>query len=309
MSVTKKILAAVAGIVLSGVAGTTNAATLTGLQVGDNSVQFINREAVFSRTAQGTYQMQPFGLVPQVGDILSGILDVTSIDNGQQFPSSAAPVSEITGFFAQAVASISPVNGTITFRPLTAAERAATLTDGFTSFVAGNYLPGLHDVMALYRDMPALGGPGTSFTINGQLAPTVANATDGPLYLRLGMIPAGSQYDFAIPNVPSQGQVTAYLGLDATVNNTGLGFVKATDPTLPFVPPPGTDAYLQAKIGINSNYTPNGVNQPNGNAVSAWALKSSDPANFTMQVPLPQAAWAGMALLGLMGAMRIRRGS
>jgi len=323
--------AVVFACVLLATAASANAANITSLidfdptgftvnQISDDSVENILN---FSGTLQ-------------VGDIIEGVLNITAVgdvSNTLKTVGEGTANNELTGIFRTVVKRITFAgngpDGTfgtpddlyyVAFGPDDTWSAAAALG------VAGGAGTGTGAMVIFFEDSSQ------NFTKSGPPATDVANASDGKFFWALGFntaLPTDVAGDVtANSNSASEGWLaTTRLTLPANNNQIGtavysLNRVFSTNAPNGATPIPGigenyilglqegwaspsgvADVEVIGTTSFNSQISQIDPNNPNG---SGWAV--NDQSEFFILplsvIPLPAAAWMGMALLGVLGIGR-----
>lgn len=233
-----------------------------------------------------------------VGDTLAGIIKVQNISAGLG-PDifSSSPTNQLTGIFAQRIEAISN-HGPVTHLVFGPAQ-VNTFCNGADCFSIAGKLSG-NEQFAIYLQE----GPGTTeFTEGPTLAQSVANATDGSLYLTLGYDPGvdgifgtpddnGYSYGHPVTDPLGQPKGEAFGGLNLYTNNTGLLFNKINDPS-EFEGDKFVDLYFSAEFEFNDN------------PASPWKTAINDPAVVSPFIPEVSSLWMlGMGMFSGLGFIR-----
>jgi len=313
MKISRVSLAALAAAtMLAGAVGSAKASSLFGAggnitpnQTNVNQILYHNYENVFDSNGFRVSNTTP--VIP--GDYIVGILNIDQISPpgttvGATFGTSGSPagVGEVTGIFAQQVLATS----TPTVLQLGTAGRSTffdTLNGPTTTINTGL---ASNEMFGFYQDNGGAGGtPTNPFAATGTgvtLASSVASATNGNLLFTLGLAPNPAQGDpntgYFYSNVnnpnPQSLAINGFGGLNFVQNLTGNTFNTIFD----------TSATTPTPVGfiLESSITPNNTTP------SPWDFASHDPADVSVFVPVPAAAWTGMMMLGALGGMAaIRR--
>lgn len=238
----------------------------------DNQIFFNGFQNVYD----GNGVLKPFGSGLQAGDHIVSIVNVQNIDVNGQTVWFSGNQDQLTGIAVHRIVSVlSPDPFSAQPEPhVTLAAPAlsqfctdAAKTDCFNSGLMGGA------VLALYRDIG-----GTNFTSGGPAVTDVARATDGEVWVTLGLA-AGPSGDVGYAYSHTDGQFPppdkAFSGLNAIINNTGFGFFGIND--VNEVEIGGAvlfnDVVFTNEIEINPNSTQFGGNSP-------WLVRINDPATL-----------------------------
>jgi hypothetical protein len=227
-----------------------------------------------------------------VGDYLRGIFTITSSSDEGAGNQRTPDGFELTGVFSALVSRVVGISGGKALFELTP-------DSGFEADFGSGAMTAF-----FYDTAP-------DFSAFGSLASTVANASDGSLYMTLGADGTktwGSDYYWAAVGSATPGIATFSASVALLTNNTGISSTLFEDLTQqPPVHSEGsfsvTDAVLNA---ILNDFGLQGNTEINTNGSIPWQLKSEDPLSVHV-TPLPAASSLGAAmLLGLLG-LGVRR--
>ncbi len=297
----KRVVAIVAGTMLS-VGLLTSPASASILVVGsDNDFFFNNFENLFDSSGHWKAPSS----APVVGDHLAGIINIQNIDVEGTTHFFAGPTSQLTGIFAQRILDISSHGGithlTLGNPTLTSYCRGA---DCFST--VGLLSPG--EMFALYLQQ---GGGTTVFESNGTMLDDVSKATDGSLWVTLGINGDAFVYSHPILGVNPEG--LAFGGLNVIQNNTGVTtFQGINDPNETEVG--GTTVLTDLVVSSEFELNPNGfagralAKRPcPTSGCSPWEFRSNDPATVHPAIPEVSSLWLLGLGFGTIGAFGRRK--
>ncbi len=220
-----------------------------------------------------------------VGDILYGVVNLQDISAGTTSWNAnnvTSPYDSVTGYFVSEIKAVSSVTvpGFGTFYNLT---MGVASSDPNGVFSAGDLAA--KTILKLFTDTT------TSFTTSGPASTDIARATDGALWLSMGMTSVNDYWSVAI--APTGWGSGTSGGLDLITNNTGLSFSKVLD----------TNCGVVGGCLVDMKF----VSTVSATGGGAWAININDPG-VMRPVPLPAAAWLlGSGLVGLLGVATRRR--
>lgn len=264
---------------------------------GEAKLKLVNFESAFSDAwSDSPGSWTPTGSIG-VGTYLRGIFQITT---SSDLNSSAASLRvsdgsfELTGEFSARVSRVESLGGgDAIFELIPDSAFETEYGDGA--------------MVAFYHD-------GTvDFSGGGTLASSVASAVGGALYMVLGAPPAagggdgvwGTDYFWGANGSTTPGVAAFAASIALLTNNTGIASHAFVDVTQD--PPNSGAATFTNEAGLSSILNEFALQ---GNTVpltsGPWQLRSEDPLRAHV-VPLPMAAWPGLALLGLLGFVRFRR--
>ncbi len=269
----KRGLVALAASMAMASGGTAMAAPVFQLGV-DNTLGF---QAVANKTGSSS----SFA----VGDILYGVLNLQDISAGTTSWNAnnvSSPYDSVTGYFVSEIKAVSStvVPGFGTFYSL---KMGAASSDPLGVFSAADLAA--KTIFKLFIDTS------TPYTTGGPIHADIARATDGTLWISMGMTSPNNYWSVAIG--PTGFGAGTSGGLDLITNNTGLTFSKVLD----------TSCGVMGGCLVDMKF----VSTMSATGGGAWAININDPA-VMHPVPLPAAAWLlGSGLAGLFGVARIGR--
>jgi hypothetical protein len=310
MKISRTTLAALAAAtMLAGAAGAAQAASIFGN--GINNIIYHNYENVFD--SNGNQKLStvaaPAGIT--VGDTIVGVLrfDGVTYSGGSYTPSTT---NEVTGIFAQKVVAITgavggvAVPGSIVYYGAATRTTFANGADTFSTGLVGN------EMFKLWNQTGAAdfnAGIPTATT----MATSVATATNGSLIMSLGFANTGAQdsfvgdlgyfYSTVALDASSHPQITSFAGLNIINNAAGVNVTKIDDPGESFANGGVFNVDLWLKSGVGLDFVTGDQTQLN----KPWDYISSDPAQISVFVPLPAAAWTGLTMLAAMGGIAALR--
>lgn len=193
----------------------------------DNEIFFNGYENIYD----GNGVLKPIGAAIQIGDHIVSIVNIQNIDANGQTVFFTSNQNQLSGISVQRVVGIlfpDPYDPnqpephvTLGAPTLTQFCSDASKTSCFDSGLPSG------TVLALYRDIG-----GTNFSSAGPIASDVAKATDGQVWLTLG-VATGPSGDPGFFYSHTDGQFPppdkAYAGLNAIINNTGFNFFGIND--------------------------------------------------------------------------------
>jgi hypothetical protein len=220
-----------------------------------------------------------------VGDVLYGVLNLQDISAGTTSWNAnnvSMPYDSVTGYFVSQITAVNStyVPGFGTFYNLT---MGVASSDPNGVFSAGDLAA--KTILKLFTDTT------TPFTTSGPVSTDIARATNGSLWLSMGMTSANDYWSVAI--APTGWGSGTSGGLDLIANNTGLSFSKVLD----------TNCNAIGGCLVDMKF----VSTVSATGGGAWAININDPG-VMHPVPLPAAVWLlGSGLAGLLGFATRRR--
>lgn len=285
--------------VVLGLSGQAQAATIShpngyfAVGGGEAKLKLVNFESAFSDAwSDDPSTWTPTGSIA-VGTYLRGVFQITSSSdlNGTAASTRFSDGSfELTGEFSAVVSRVEGSGGTDAIFELVP-DAAFEAEYGSGALVAFFHDAGVPD-----------------FTGSGTLTTSRDSAVNGLLYLVLGAPGAqvwGDDYFWGANGSTTPGVAAFAASIALLANHTTIAsnlFVSVTQD-----PPNSGSATFTNEAGLSSILNEFAL-QGNTVPVSGlpWQLRSEDPLRAHV-VPLPMAAWPGLALLGLLGFVRFRR--
>lgn len=299
-----------------------------GTQTNVNEITYHNYESVFNSSGVELSPSTPLSS----GDYIVGVLQINNIAP----PSAGTPTftngtSEITGVFVQKVtinasglpnaANSDPNQYTI----LLGTSDRNTFTDNLGNTITTNVNTASGAMFNFYLDTtPDFVATGVSMQASVNSAMDVGGVTGTTPYFSLGLAaqpgigePNTGYFYSTTDNVsnPQTLALNGYGGLNFLTNNTGVTFKTVFDTTAidsiglgQGSPNTGTGSAPPVGFIIDSNISFNKANTFPSLNNSPWGFISSDPADVSVLVPVPAAAWTGMSMLAGLGCIAaIRR--
>lgn len=219
--------------------------------------------------------------VADVGDLLVGVFSINKIQSGAGTWFASA-TDQLTGVFVQQVAAVDVIDANTSRLTLSNPGALPLFTNVGGAGTYSIALPG-GSMFAVYED---LGATVLNPLANTDTATQVATATDGSLFMALGLN-GGTDTTFGIVNYFGGGPFIvdggAYGALSVVVNNTGYDFADVTEFT--------DQGPLTGQVVFTADFDTNTFGGP-------WSIYGNDPTRFLPResvIPEP----ASMLMLGM----------
>lgn len=295
----KRMIGVVIGVLLGLGAAASQASAAILVAGTDNDVFFVNFENLYDSTGN----FKSVTSLPAKGDYLAGIISANGIRANSVDTNFDSSTFQLSGIFAQKIEDISFHSGVLPHLTL-GTPTITTFCKGADCFDTGL---AAGEMFRFYIQQSP--DPVTTFESNGSLADDKAKATDGTLWLSLGLADPGAGVDpgfayshlglfpLGFPPVPG----IAFAGLNTIVNNTGYDFAGVNDVNESEI---GGTTLLNHLVYVSRfDYNPDGSL---GTATSPWEFRSNDPARVHPNV-IPEVSSLWMLGMGLSGFGFIRR--